>query len=90
MCSIIYTEKSIYNLQEISLYILQDNSFQAKKVIDSIKYSISYLESFPFLWKEVKNWFRQIVEKEYKYRIIYKVEKEIVYIVSIFKYKDFL
>lgn len=90
MYKIRFFDTAIKDLNEISVYISLDNPLQSKIVLDSIKSSIDYLQTFPYLWKEVKNWFRQIIEKEYKYRIIYKVEKEIVYIVSIFKYKDFL
>jgi hypothetical protein len=60
----------------------------SKKVIENIHLSIDYLETFPYLWKEIKNGNRELVAK-HKYRIVYKVIGEIVYIVSIFKYKDF-
>lgn len=79
---------AIEDLKEILIYISFDNPLQAKKVIEDIHSSIDYLILFPFLWKEIKSWFREIVAK-HKYRVVYKVDKEVVYIVSIFKYKDF-
>ena len=80
---------AIDDLQEISYYISIDNPFQAKKVLEDIYSSIKYLETFPFLWKERKDWLREIVAK-HKYRVFYKIEQNIVYVVSIFKYKDFI
>jgi len=89
MLNIIYTKKSIKNLQEISTYISLDNPFQAKQVLENIKYTIEYLKLFPYLWKNMKDWLRLLVSK-HKYNIVYKVENEVVYIISIFKYKDFI
>lgn len=89
MIKTIYSKESIQDLQEISSYISMDNPLQAKKVMDDIYLSIDYFKTFPFLWKEVKNWYREIVAK-HKYRVVYKVYKDIVYIVSIFKYKNFI
>lgn len=78
---------AINDLNNISDYIALDNPFQAKVVIENIWQSMTYLEMFPFLWKEIKNWFREILAK-HKYRVVYKVNKNTVYIVSVFKYKD--
>lgn len=49
MHKIIFLDKAIKNLQEISTFISLDNPFQAKKVFDSIYSSIDYLEVFPYL-----------------------------------------
>ncbi len=87
MYKVIFLDKAIKNLQEISSYISLDNAFQAKKVLDSIYSSIEYLEVFPYLWKERKDWLREIVSK-HKYRIFYKVKENSIIIVSIFKYQD--
>lgn len=87
MYKVIFLDKAIKNLQEISSYISLDNAFQAKKVLDSIYSSIEYLEAFPYLWKERKDWLRELVSK-HKYRIFYKVKENTIIIVSIFKYQD--
>ncbi len=87
MFKIIYTKKATKNLWEIFTYISLDNPLYAIKVLKDIQFSITYLQSFPFLWKEIKNWYREIVAK-HKYRVIYKIQENTVYIVSIFKYKD--
>lgn len=87
MHKIIFLDKAIKNLQEISLYIAIDNPLYAKKVLDSIQMSIDYLAVFPYLWKERKDWLREIVSK-YKYRVFYRVENEMIIVVSIFKYQD--
>lgn len=76
------------DLKNISNYISEDNSYQAKLVLNSIKNSINYLLLFPFLWKERKDWLREIIDKNYKYRIFYKVSNTTVYIISIFKFKN--
>ncbi len=90
MHSIIYSKDSIKNLNEIANYISLDNPFQAKSVLENIYTSIDYLLLFPLIWKERKDWIREIVEKKYKYRIFYKIINQTVYIISIFKYKDFI
>lgn len=87
MYSIIFSKDSLKDFQEIFNYIFQDNPYYAKIVIDNIYSSIEMLKTFPFLWKEVKNNYREIIN-EYKYRIVYKVSKNKIYIISIFKYKD--
>lgn len=87
MLKVKYSNKSLKNLQEISFYISWDNPLQAKKVLDNIKLSINYLLTFPYLWKEIKEWYREIVSK-HKYRIVYIVKENIIIIVSIFKYQD--
>ncbi len=87
MLKIIYSKISIKNLQEISSYISLDNPLQAKKVLDSIRLSINYLLTFPYLWKELQDWYREIVSK-HKYRIVYIVKENVIIIVSIFKYQD--
>lgn len=87
MFKLVYSEDVLQDIQEISSYISLDNPFQAKKVLDSIYLSIDYLLIFPYLWKEVKSWYREIVSK-HKYRIVYIVKENVVIIVSIFKYQD--
>ncbi len=87
MYNIIHSKNAIKDLWEISSYISLNNPIQAIRVIENIKWSIEYLKLFPLLWKERKDWLREIVIK-YKYRVFYKIENTTIYIISIFKYKD--
>lgn len=72
----------------IGQYIALDNLFYSNQVLNKIQSSIDLLEIFPFIWKIRKEWIREIVEPQYKFRIFYKIEQNTIYIVSIFKYKD--
>jgi len=40
------------------------------------------------IWKEIDNNVRVIVEPIYKYKIVYEVRDEYIYILSVFKYKN--
>lgn len=73
---------------EIVNFISLDNPYQAKLIISSLSKTIDYLTLFPLLWKELKDWYREIVDKTYKYRIVYMVKDENIYIYSIFKFKN--
>ncbi len=90
MYKIYYSEDSLNDLKDIVNYISLDNLFFANKVINNIYDSIELLEKFPFIWKERKDNLREIVEPNYWYRIIYKIDLDntIINIVSIFKYKN--
>jgi len=50
------------------------------KVEFSKEANIEYLE----IW----NWLRLVVEPKYKYKIVYSIKKDYIYILSIFKYKN--
>jgi len=89
MHNIVYSRDSIKDLNEIVNFISLDNPFQAKLVLENIYSSTDYLSLFPFLWKEIKNWYIEIVSKN-KFRIVYRIENNKVIIISIFKYKDFI
>lgn len=88
MHNIVYSKDSIRELNEISGYISIDNPLKAKIVLENIYSNIDYLLVFPFIWKEIKNWYRQLVETNYKFKIVYKILNQTIYIISIFKYKD--
>ena len=88
MYSIYYTKESESNLLEIFLYISDDNWFYAAKVITHIKSTIDILKLFPLSGKLIKSEYRLIVESKYKYKIVYKINKNIVQILSIFKYQN--
>ena len=69
MLRIIYSDDSIIDLKEIFEYIAFDNPFYAREVVNKIYYSIEFLETFPFLWKERKDNIRELVESQYKFRV---------------------
>ena len=88
MYNIEFSSQSLSNIDDIRNYISNDNIIIANKVIDSILNTIQYLSLFPKLW-ENKNWrFREIVEPVYKYKIRYKIINNIVYIITIYKFKN--
>jgi hypothetical protein len=62
----------------------------AQKVIEKIFDTISNISIFPNIWKELEWEIREIVEPNYKFRIIYKVKGELIEIeiISIFKNKN--
>jgi len=88
MYKIVYSKDSIFDLKEISNYIALDNPFYSRKVINKIYSSIELLEKFPYIWKERKDNIREIVEPNYKFRIFYKIDENVIYIISIFKWKN--
>ena len=88
MYNILYTPKSEDNLKEIFKYISNDNKFYAAKVIYSIKDTIDILKIFPLAWKDIDLEFKMIVESKYKYKIVYHIKWNDIYILSIFKYKN--
>jgi len=91
-----YKIKLLYSANEDILEIINfisgDNLFYANKVYEYIYKSVLLLKDFPFIWKSRKGWLREIVDPKYWFRIFYKIdsEREIVYIISIFKYKNYL
>ena len=87
MLNIFYSKDALKDLSEISYYISLDNPFESKKVIEEIYSSIDYLKDFPYLWKQRKDWLRELVSKN-KYRVFYKIGEGKIYILSIFKYKN--
>jgi hypothetical protein len=50
--------------------------------------TINILEEFPYIWKEISNNIRKIVESNYKYNIVYKIYWNNIYILSVYKYQN--
>lgn len=69
-------------------FIANDNLFYANEVLNKINKSIFLLKDFPYIWRDLDGKYRQIVEPKYKFKIVYKVGKNIIYIVSIFREQD--
>lgn len=75
-------------MEAIYDFIAADSLYYAEEVIWKIEKSIWYLEHFPLIGTKIDNMTRYIVEPTYRYKIIYQVREENIYIVSVFKYKD--
>jgi len=88
MYKIIFYNDAFLNYHEIWQYIAQDNLYYANEVLDKIDSSIDKIIMFPFIWEEIESWIRRIVEPKYKFKIVYEVKWKIIYIISIFKYKN--
>ena len=90
MYKIIYKPSSLSDLNEIFYYISQDNFQIATKVQETIFNFINNLALFPMLWKQNWNNFllREVIEPAFKYRIIYKIEDDTVFILWVFKNKN--
>ncbi len=90
MLKITYSDKALFDLEEIYNFIRKDNDFYANKVVDSITWQIWWLISaFPKIWKQItSNWLRESVESSFRYRIFYKIYNDRIRIISISKYKD--
>ncbi|MDP2090888.1 MAG: type II toxin-antitoxin system RelE/ParE family toxin [Candidatus Gracilibacteria bacterium] len=78
------------NLEYISIgeYIAKDNLFFANEVLNRIDSSIETILMFPMIGKEIDKGIRMIVEPIYKYKIVYEVRIDTIYVLSIFKYKN--
>jgi plasmid stabilization system protein ParE len=88
MFKIIYPPKVKKDLIEIQEFIAQYNVFYGLKVIESIMDSINLLLTFPKIWKKIDDIHYMIVENNYWYKVVYKIEKENIIIMWVFKYKN--
>lgn len=90
MYKIIISPLAMEDLENINNYISNDNPLVAQKVIAKIFDTISNISIFPNIWKKLEWEIREIVEPNYKFRIIYKIKNEQIEIeiISIFKNKN--
>ncbi len=88
MLNVILLEKVKNDLQAIINFIWEDNPVYAIKTVDSIMNTIDILEKFPYVWKEISSNIRKIIESNYKYNIVYKIEWNNIYILSVYKYQN--
>ena len=89
MFQVKYKISSKIDIREIFNYIKIDNPYYAEKVIHTlITFINNNLSIFPNLWKDKWLGLREIIEPTFKYRIIYKIKWNDVFIVSIFKNKN--
>lgn len=85
MYKIIITDNWIQNIEFIKTYIWDYSVIVLKKVF----HTISHLSYFPNSWFDIWDWLFEIIDSKYKFKIIYKIDynKNIIYVVSIFKWK---
>jgi plasmid stabilization system protein ParE len=88
MLRVEFSKKASLEYFEIWEYIAKDNLFYANDVLNKIDNSIDTILEFPFIWKEIDSWIRMIVEPTYKFKIVYEVRNDCIYILSVFKYKN--
>lgn len=85
MASIIWTETANNNLIEIKEYISLDSPLQAVLLIEAIFTKVNILARYPESGKKLKELpngpYREVLFK--KYRIIYRLEKDNVYILLV-------
>ncbi|MDD2870533.1 MAG: type II toxin-antitoxin system RelE/ParE family toxin [Candidatus Gracilibacteria bacterium] len=85
MYNIEFQESADENLDFIFSYIAEDNGIVAIKVINKINQTIQNLRLFPYMGKPYFELMREIVEPKYKFRILYKIVGNNIFIVSITK-----
>ena len=83
-----FSNKADFDYIQIWEYIADDNLFYANEVLNKIDKSIDTICEFPFIWKDMWNNVQIIVEPKYKFKIVYSVRKDYIYILSIYKYKN--
>ena len=66
-------------------YIAQDNLFYANEVLNRIDHSINTVLEFPNIWTKIDDIYRKIVEPNYKFKIVYKIKMDTIYIVWIYR-----
>ena len=85
MASIIWTENALNDIDNIASYISKDSEFYAKQFVKKLISATLKLESFPEVGKTIhelpQSDYREILFK--KYRIIYRVDANKVYIITV-------
>ena len=70
---------------DIGKYIALDNLFYANEVLNKIDNSIETILVYPNIWTKIDNVYRKVVEPNYKFKIVYKIKKDIICIVWIYR-----
>jgi len=88
---IIYSKQAKEQLYSIKEYIAQDSKAIAIEYLSKIKYKIEMLQNYPYIGKVNvtfnMNNIRDFVV--FGYKIIYKIHKESITILAVYKYIDF-
>jgi plasmid stabilization system protein ParE len=86
MARIIWTEKTLKDLKEIKKFIQQDSNYYAINLVSKIREKVKTIKLLPFgarIIPEINNPnYREVFQ--WSYRIMFKVEDEIIYILSVF------
>ena len=89
---IIWTEKAVEKLEEYADYIALDKPIAAVKWAEKIQNSVNKLDEFPNIGREVPELkrpdIRELIEGEY--RIIYRLESNRIYILTVYHSKQLL
>jgi toxin ParE1/3/4 len=82
---IIWTNSAVLNLEGIKNYIAQDSHYYAVELTEKIIGAVEKLSAFPRLGREVpeikKEDIREIIYGNY--RIIYRLDAEVLYIIAV-------
>ncbi len=89
MLNLEFQESTLEQIEGIFSFVAQDNPVSAVDVIQRIYHTIENLRVFPYLGKTDSGILREIIEPRYKFRIIYLVRDNTIYIVSIFKHQNY-
>lgn len=85
MVQIIWTETALNDINSITEYVSLDSVFYAKQFVQKIFAAVNKLEKFPEIEKIVPELstysYREVLFKNY--RIIYRIDSNTVYIVSV-------
>jgi plasmid stabilization system protein ParE len=86
VASLIWTTNARKDLKEIYEYIAADSKYYAKSFVEKIKVNTKKLKSFPKIGRIVPEYNQDEIREliYYSYRIIYKITKQNIFIVSIF------
>lgn len=88
MFKIIYSEKVIKDLISIRDFISRDNPFYAIKTLNNFITTIEILKTFPKIWVLKTKNIRFLIEKNYKYNIVYRIQENNILILAIYKHKN--
>jgi plasmid stabilization system protein ParE len=88
MYNVVFYDEANFDYESIWNYIWQDNLFYANEVLNKIDKSIDIISEFPYIWTELDKTHKQIVEPKYKFKVVYKLWENTIYIVSIFREQE--
>ena len=86
MVRLIWSYKALEDIKEIFEYISRDSEFYARNVVKEIRKKVKSIKLFPRRGRVIP----EINDKNYReifqwnYRIMYKIESQNIYILSIF------
>jgi hypothetical protein len=85
MYKLIMQKRAINSIIQTVEYIREDNPFYANQVQEYIKQSINLLSDYPLLWFSINDKNRAIIEPKYKFKIVYRVKWNTIYIIWVYR-----